>query len=114
MWESYVLNLIKDYFGLSSSAVITTIGVFIIRYINNHFTKTKIEHGKKIALIVVNAVEEFAKVTGIKGNAKYEEALRRAKELAEKKLHLSDEQWNSLIHDALGELKLIWNQSTGK
>jgi len=88
-------------------SVLLTMGMY---YLRQHFTAKQIKDAKDIASIAISAVEQYAALKGIKGEDKLSEAILRARGLGKQAgINLSDDKWDSLIHDALAEVKKVWN-----
>ena len=103
--QTMVYDVLQDAIVLLGSLLV---GV-VTRYIQQHYNAKQIEDAKGIAQIAVSSVEEIANVLGIKGADKLSIALNKARALAIKAgIELTDDQWHSLIHDALAELKGTW------
>ena len=93
-------------------ALLQVLGVILAgwaaKYVKARFTQTQIEKAERIAEIVVNAVEQMAAANGINYQAKFEEALKMARELAAGQgLAFNDAQWEGLIEAAVKQMKDI-------
>lgn len=103
--QTAVFNVLKDLIVLAG-----TVGLgFVTNYVHKYYMAKQIETAKGIAVLVVTFVEQVAASLGLTSRAKLQLAIERAKALAAKiGLNLTDQQWETLIEAALGELKDIW------
>jgi len=88
-------------------SILLTMGAY---YLRQHFTEKQMATAKGIAKIAVSATEQYAAIKGIRGEDKLSDAILRAVGLGKaSRIKYTDDKWDSLIHDALAEVKKVWN-----
>ncbi len=93
-------------------AVITLLGVFIevygVKALKAKFSSEQLKAAERVGKVAVNAAEALAANGVIDYKSKFAEASRRAKDMAVSKgIHLTDEQWESVIESAVTAMKQI-------
>ncbi|EGW39089.1 hypothetical protein DOT_3040 [Desulfosporosinus sp. OT] len=107
-------QLITVFSGILT-AVVTGVGGYLIKYINQKFTANQVESAKEFALDAVNHIEEIAPGLAIKGKAKFAKAIEAAKDLASNlNIDLTDEQWETFTNSALKQARTEWELAKGK
>lgn len=85
--------------------------VYGVKYLKARFTEKEIATARKIAEIVVDAVEELGAAGVIDYKSKFAEALRRVKDMASSRgITLSDEQWQAMIEAAVAAMKSLGDE----
>ena len=95
--------------------VISVLGGFSVKLINQYFSEKQISLAKVFALDAVNHIEEIAPSLCIAGVEKYKQAILSAKDLASKVgINLSDDQWETILNSALQQARTEWALVKGK
>lgn len=86
--------------------ILLAIGTYVVQYLKRRFSQQQIALAMEIVEIAVEAVEQIAQASGIKGKEKLREAIGRARDFAAKYgIRYTDEQWATLIEQAVKQLK---------
>lgn len=106
----HLTELLTQLLTLVAVIIVQVVGAAVVRWLKARYTAEQIQTGMEIARIVVRAVEQVAAASGwsLRGKAKLQEALDRARAIAAKQgLDLTDEQWKTVIEAAVLELRLL-------
>jgi len=108
--QTAVISVLKDLIVLAGTVLLS----FITNYLHRYYTVKQIETAKSIAVLAVTFVEQVAAALGLTNPEMLQMAIDRARMLAAKiGINLTDQQWETLIEAALGELKDIWAAPKG-
>lgn len=107
-------TVVVDALVSIAGVYLMALGTFLIKWLNKRATATEVDVAKILVQSAVKATDQISGRLGIDKEAKYDEALQRVKDLAEAHgIHKTDQQWGTLIEDAVDDMRRWWDAAKG-